>query len=546
MMDEKNNKKSSCLLTLIIILITYSVLIVFTQHHERLTADSTMYLDIAEKYLGGNFTDAVNGYWGPMYSWLLIPFLYFGTSKVFAINALNLIVGVFTIVGVWFLSFRFEISDKIRSAILISLLPILLFVSTVELFDFLLLCLLVYYLGIIFNNEYQRRTYDGILCGILGATAYFTKSYAFPFFIVHFISMNIAHFIRCSTKQEKRNVLRNAIAGIVLFSIISGAWITVISNKYNQFTISNMGKANFSGMAPGLPDKGLELGNPLFYEGFFPPSNKTAFSAWEDPSFALSKLTFWNPVESAAYLKHFIKNISKNVIECIRIFGSFSRLSYTIIIAYILLLIVQLFNKEILRGDMLYSFFTLLLFTGGYMPFHLELRYLWIDNILLLLMGGYVLNMLFQHAFFKNNYRKNILIVFFVLSFMLTPLKSFVQAGHYNINKEMHNLSLILQDKYNIQGNIASNREWECIAIHDSWHNTFRLAYHLNSKYYGQAKRDISDSELENEFKKYNLDYYFFWGEPYKTSQLLSKYREITDGEITGLKIYSLKDLIRP
>lgn len=539
-MNTMNDKKPFSLLFLFLIIIIYSASIFFTGYYEIHTVDSTMYLDIAEKYLRGNFTDAVNGYWGPMFSWLLIPFLYFGSSKIFAINALNLIVGVLSILGVWMLSFRFEISDIIRSAILISLLPIILFVSIVALHDFLLLCFLVYYLGITFNNEYQTRTHNGVLCGILGACAYFTKPYAFPFFIVHFIFMNIAHFIRCSTKPEKRNVLRNAIAGIVLFSIITGTWITIISNKYDHFTISNMGTANFSAMAPGLPDTGFELGNPMFYEGFFPPSNETAFSTWEDPSYIVSKLPFWSPVESTAYLKHFLHNVFKNIKECFRIFGAFSRLSYTIIIAYILLLAVQLFNRQILRGDMLYSFFTVLLFTGGYMPFHLELRYFWIVNILLLLMGGYVLTMLFQHAFFKKNIRKNLLIVIFVLSFSLSPLKSFVQEGHENMSKEMYALSLILKDNHNIEGNIASNREWECNAIHDSWHKTFRLAYHFNSKYYGQAKEDISDSELEDEFKKYNIDYYFFWSKNAHVPKFLLKYEEITGGITPGLKIFAL------
>jgi hypothetical protein len=541
-----SNTKSLSYLILIAVLLGYSAIILFSGHYEIYSADSTMYLDIAEKYLRGNFAAAVNAYWGPMFSWLLIPFLYFGASKVSAINALNLIAGLFTIFGVWLLSFRFEISDKIRSAILISLFPIILYISTIELHDFLLLCFLVYYLGIILDNVYPTRTYNGILCGILGAGAYFTKSYAFPFFISHFIFMNIFHFIRCATEQEKRNVLRNVIAGMVIFSVISGAWITVISIKYNRFTISNMGSANFSAMAPGLPDKGYELSNPMFHDGFFPPSNKTAFSAWEDPTYVVSKLSYWNPVESPLYLKHFLKNISKNVIECIRIFGSYSRLSFAIIIAYILLLLVQPFNKEKFRGDMLYSFFTLLLFTGGYMPFHLELRYLWIDNILLLLMGGYVLTMLFQHAFFKSNMRKNILIFFFAMSFMLTPIKSFVQAAHDNINREMYDLALIIKNKYKIQGNIASNREWESVPIHDSWHKTFRLAYHLNSRYYGQAKQDISDTDLENELKRHNIEYYFFWGEPHKKSHMLSKYRELTGGEIPGLRIYSLKYLTLP
>jgi hypothetical protein len=504
-----------------------------------------MYLDIADKYLRGDFTDAINAYWGPMFSWLLIPCLYLGASKVTAINVLNVIAGICTITGTWILSRRFEISEKIRGVILIALLPIVLYVSTIELHDFLLLSFLVFYLGIIFKNEYPKRIYNGLLCGLLGAFAYFTTSYAFPFFITHFIIMNIAHYLRCAVKQGKRNVLWNFIAGMVIFSIVSGTWIAAISIKYNRFTISNMGKANYAAMAPGLPDTGYELSNPLFYDGFFPPSNKTAYSAWEDPSYVVDKLSYWNPVRSVTYLKHFLKNISKNVIECIRIFGSYSRLSFAIILIYILLLLAHPFNKQMLRGDMLYSFITLLLYTGGYMPFHLELRYLWIDNILLLLMGGCILNMLFQNAFF-NSMRKNLLMLFFAMSFMLTPIKSIMQAGHDNLNREMYELSSIIKYKYNIQGNIASNREWAHEAIHDSWHKTFRLAYHLDSKYYGQAKEDMSDIELENEFKKYNIEYYFFWGEPQKKSQLFSKYRELTGGEIPDLRIYSLKDIKHP
>lgn len=63
---------------LIIVLLIYSALIIGSDQYMRFSADSTLYLDIAEKYLRGEFDDAVNGYWGPLLSWLLIPFLYLG------------------------------------------------------------------------------------------------------------------------------------------------------------------------------------------------------------------------------------------------------------------------------------------------------------------------------------------------------------------------------------------------------------------------------------------------------------------------------------
>lgn len=537
-----NDKRNLSFYILISVLIIYSALIVFTQRYERLSADSTIYLDLAKKYLSGDFADAVNGYWGPMLAWLFIPFLYFKATPVTAINALNLIFGLLTILGIWVLSLRFEMSEKIRGAVILSLLPIMLFFSLVELIDFLLVCFIVYYLGFIFNNEYHNKLSNGVFCGIAGALAYFSKSYAFPFFIVHFSIMNVLHFRRLSTRDERRKVLRNAVAGFAVFTIISAPWISAISIKYDHLTFSNTGKGNFAPIGPDDPKTGLERGVPIFHRGLFAPPNDKATSAWEDPSYIWKDVTSWSPLDSPAHFKYFIKNIIRNVVDTLDIYETCSRLALAIIVAYILLLISGPFNSQMLRGDRLYSFLTVLVFSGGYLPFHLEHRYLWTVNILLLLMGGHILNVIFQNDFFNKKLRSNALIAIFALSFMITPLKSYMQAGKNNINKEMYNLSANLKSRFNIHGNIASNREWEKIAIHDSWHKTFRISYWLNSKYYGQTEAVISDSDLEKELKKFGIDYYFIWGESQSIPAFLSNYKELTNNSYPDLKIYSLKE----
>ena len=99
-----------------------------------------------------------------------------------------------------------------------------------------------------------------------------------------------------------------------------------------------------------------------------------------------------------------------------------------------------------------------------------------------------------------------------------------------------------LSARYDIQGNIASNREQVLTSTHDSWHKTFRLAYWLESRYYGQAREKITDNDLESELKRHNIDYYFFWGDPVSAPQFLNQYKEITDGEMPGLKIYLMDE----
>ncbi len=540
-MKTLSSRNSFSVYILIIVLIFYSVLIVSTQNYERLSGDSTIYLDLAEKYLRGDFANAINGYWGPMLAWLFIPFLYFNFTPLFAINALNLIFGLSTILGVWFLSYRFEISEKIRGAIILSLLPLMLLFSLVELIDFILVCFIMYYLGIIFNNEYQNKISRGIVCGILGALAYFSKSYAFPFFLVHFLIMNLLHYIRSSAKPEKRNVLRNAIAGFVVFAVISALWIAAISMKYDHLTFSNQGKGNFAPIGPDDPQEGLVRGVIIFHEGLFPPTNDTATSAWEDPSYIWKDIKSWSPLDSSMHFKHFIKNILQNIFETLDIFESVSMLSIAIFIACALLLIAGP-SIQIFRGDRLYPFVTILIYVGGYLPFHMEYRYLWTVSILLLLMGGHVLTVMFQNVFFNKKILQNILIVIFALSFILTPMRHYARAGNNNIDKDMYNLSTLLKNKYQIQGNFASNREWEHIPTHNSWHKTFRLSYWLNSQYYGQTQAVVSDDALAREFEKHNIDYYFVWGESPSIPRILAQYKELTHGDFPDLKIYSLKE----
>ncbi len=531
----KKNVLSKSIVILLIVASTYSIFCLTKYQHVRFTADSMLYFSIAQKYLAGDFQNAINGYWGPLLAWLIIPFLHFGVSDVFTINILNAIFGIFTFSGIWILSERFEIGDKIKNILIICSLPIVSRFSVGQPMDFLLVTILLLYLCIIFNKEYPQKISSGVTSGILGSLAYLTKAYAFPFFIVHFFIMNIFHYFRSASKDNRKKVLINAAAGFLLFAIISGAWIVTITNKYGHFTFSTMRDTNFNAPGPESLGGGLEFGVPVFSEGFFEPPNKTAFVIWEDPSYLRG--TPWSAWQSTRHFKHFIRLTLKNISDGLKIFESFSTVSMVIIVAYILLYCARSKEEMYSKGGLLYPLFTIILFSGGYILFHFEERYVWLSNVLLLLMGGYLLTVLFQGDFFKSALRRNILIVFFVISFIFVPVKYVIQAGRGGIDTEMYLVSTDLK-KYGISGNIASNRER---FSHDAWHKTFRLAYWLKSRYYGQAKEGIDDEELESELEKFNIDYYFLWGEGSSTPQFLTRYQEITKNEIPGLRIYSLK-----
>ena len=531
---KKSVSKTNVLIFFAIISV-YSILCLTKHQHVRLTADSMLYFSIAKKYLIGDWHNAINGYWGPFLAWLIVPFLYFGFSDVFTINVLNLIFGILTITGTWILSFRFEISERMRSVLLVCLLPIMLKFSIVQPMDFLLVCILIFYLGVVFKDNYRERVRFGVFSGFLGSLAYFTKAYAFPFFIAHFFIMNMFHYFEKTVKEDRRKVLRNMIAGFIVFFMISGAWISIISDKYDHVTFSTMRDTNFNAPGPEVKGSGLEFGVPVFTEGFFEPPNKTAFVVWEDPSYLRGKP--WSAWQSPAHFKHFIKLTLKNVAEGLQIFEIFSTFSIAIIVIYILMISIMSLREMLSRRALLYPLFTLVLFSGGYILFHFEQRYVWLVNMLLLLMGGHLLAVFFEKDFFRSRLRKNILIMVFVISFIFTPVRFILQTGNGSIDQYMYDVGIDLKS-YGIRGNIASNREY---GSHDAWHKTFRLAYWLESRYYGQEAEGISNKELESELDKYNIDYYFLWGEGVSVPQFLARHQEVTNNEITGLKVYSLK-----
>ncbi|MBI5056279.1 MAG: hypothetical protein HZB61_06680 [Nitrospirae bacterium] len=517
-----------------------------------LTTNTIALISIAQKYIRGEFVDAVNGAYAPLSSWLLIPFLKLGVAPIVSVYVLNLIIGLFFLVGIRKFSCRFEMDESLRNITSFIAVPIALsYALRDHTPDLLVVCTLVYYLYLIFADEYPDSLYKGILCGLIGGIGYLSKAFIFPFFISHFMLFNVFQYLR--TKESRRNVLLNAILGIVFFSFISVPWIFAISNKYHTLSIGTSGEYNRRVIGPGVPDPpgaswyGFEgwrsyirMAHPVYDQGFFQPPNKTALSVWEDFTYLTSYLKPWSPFDSWVSLKHQIKLIVRNIYYTVGIFeGSYSVFSSAIIIGYVLLCI-QRNNAKIVADDKLYSLMTILLYSAGYILVHPDARYSWIINVLILLMGVHLLYLFFNSAF-SNNARKIVLIAFFIISFVVVPINSIRDP---NADTEYDVVVKKLAKFSSLTGNIASNEKFS---------ETLKLLFYSNMKmsYFGQARKNISDAELEHELRTYNINFYLVWlnADMKNIPAFLSKYKEITNNELLGrngsmpsFKIYSLKE----
>lgn len=513
---------------LALVLIIYLILGIFLIKYYRyqINPDGISYISIAQKYLNGDFGDAVNGYWGPLLAWLLAPFLCFSSDALLAGKILSLFTGIAAFIALRALSYRFEMSESTRTTILFSTIPVILSFAFSDLTpDLLLTCMLLFYLTVIFSANYADRINKGILCGVLGGVAYLSKSFAFPFFISHFLIMNVLHYFRSETKQAKKNVARNFLAGAVAFAVISGVWIGLISNKYGELTFGTSGKTTYRAAAVGGRQS---LG--VHWQGFLEPANATAISVWEDPSYL--KAPPQEPMNTGASIKTRLRIVAKHIRIIADIFMNFSSLSIAIGIAYVLLWLRR-FNKttiQTISSEVLYPTVTIALLAGGYSLVWVQARYLWVLCIMSMLMGGYVLGILFQNSFFTKT-RKTALLIIFFLSFVVPAsqgLKSYANRG-----KGIYGLSEVLKSRVTPARNIASNT---------SWAGSLFLSYHLDCKYYGAQKKNISKTELKRQLEKYGIDYYLVWGGAAGDFRFLSNYEEITGGRIPGLWIYSLKE----
>ena len=133
---------------------------------------------------------------------------------------------------------------------------------------------------------------------------------------------------------------------------------------------------------------------------------------------------------------------------------------------------------------------------------------------------------------FSSNYIYNSKVsVFFSASFTYLPIITTFTPASFNKHKSFYLLSQKLSNHIRPGHRIASNTEWR---------PTLYLAYHLDARYYSTAKANISEQDLEDELRKFNIHHYLVWGELVENHLSLSGYQQVDIDGIIEPKLYSL------
>ncbi|MGB3734984.1 MAG: hypothetical protein WA964_08520 [Ilumatobacter sp.] len=237
--------------------------------------DAVSYFSIAQSWADGRWSDALNAFWSPLLSWLLIPAALFDLPLVQASQVLSILIGSFTVWRLRIVLDRLDVSTPISGILTISAVPFLLHAVYGGFTpDLLMASLLLGYIGVLVDPDTARR---GVRAGGWAAVAFFAKAYALPFAIAHLICWLIVMLWR---RTPAVDVARSAAMSLSIIGVTVLAWTVPLSIAYGAPTLSTTAAYHVSVASPGSPGSGVS------WAGLLEPPNEFAVSAWEEPSLA--------------------------------------------------------------------------------------------------------------------------------------------------------------------------------------------------------------------------------------------------------------------
>ncbi len=478
-----------------------------------LDIDAISYIHVAERFAKGEYYYSINGYWSPLISWILVPFIKAGFDPVLSAKYINGLLGLLTLLNSCALIEKFHIHDALKRIIPFILAILFLSYSFYELCaDLLQLFIFIIYLNVLFSKNFIRNNNKIFFAGILGAISYYAKAYNFPFFILHF-AIVVFILVKKNYSGNIANLFLSKVAiGFVAFFLVTAPYVAVLTHKYGSVRINNAGKLNTSWfLERSISDSRKLVTAPPFSD---------ATSAWDEPTYSQEK--YYTPFTSVKHFSRQIKLFISNSIKLSELVNQISIFAMLILVGFLVYLFSKKQQAESAEWLLL---LTTLLYPSGYLLIFVEWRYIWLLPITLLIMSSILLSYVLEKNYLSKNFF--ILIAFiFSASFMLQPINEMQDLA--NNNKDVYEIATIFKQK-KIKGNFfLQYKSFEPYA------KAVVLCYLTDSKIYGPRLLDYNFKELIDAAGKYNINYYlYFYDYPFEREAFLeSPYAK------AGIKIY--------
>lgn len=440
----------------------------------RLNPDGVSYFKIAQNYASGEIKHAINGYWSPLLSWIITPAYWLGIDPLLFFRILNAILAILPVSALAYLLRTKAMRHKQRVAIfayLTSLGIVLSLWATAEITPDLLSAVVA--VATLFSIDHYIRKPSikvALVVSTLLALLYFAKSIGLYISVAAIVYLWY-RYLRMGT--SRRNPF--PITALTLcFVALSGIWVSVISLKYDKLTTSTAGPYTFSLIGPSHPT------HPQLVDGQLPARDRTASSAWDDPSYLT--LESWNPLAHKRYYANYILKNAFSVLE------TFLSLTPLLIAAGYLTWVYRKKNDHSL---------ILLIASAGvivcivYTLVFVESRYLWIVALPIMMVGGRVLSQLQRPSL------PLIAILMAILAYSTLSMVPIVQKAS--------NERMAFTETYRLSKNIAALLPKNARVASDTF--IFNVCYYANTQCAGIYK-PLQNKLAFSNMRKDGIDYY--------------------------------------
>ncbi len=506
--------------------------------------DTFEYITITEKIISGHWFDAINGYWGPLISWILVPFMLVIKDPIIAFKILQIILGALVVIT----THRLAQCAGLRGTMLrlFNMLIALMAASYALLYGtpdlLLLLLLLMYVLSLLTMPAHA------VWHGLAGGLMFLAKAYALPFFAVH-----ISLYYLLNSKNNRPQAFKKWLRSMAVLLVMVGCWATLLSIKYGKFTLSHSGTYNMALVGPTLLDPDWKM-HPAFFGGLFPPANATAISAWEDPS--QQPITHWNPLSSMNDMHHYVKVVKLNVLS---FYYSHIQRQTGAVLFFVLLLHVWYTRRNgfPFHKHMWMWLYTAAIYTSGYMLVFPTTRYLWPVSIIFVLL----LFVLCSHMLTKQKVFRSLAIAAMVLTVFLASkraLKELILLEDTDTNAsfviyfasqpsaviDSVYAPFIYFDSLNNSGTLKFLETKNVAGIRDdqSYQYASFLGLHNRFRYYGELTDSLLRKGYARQLEQYAIEYLFVTDTVTKPEIFIGYSPELVlHDQNTRLRIYALK-----
>lgn len=217
-----------------------------------LTPDVSAYSQVAEYYATFAFDKALNGYWSPLLSWLIVPAFWFNIEPIIWIRIINVTGAIILMTLLAIIAYKVKPRTTIEKIAIASILFCVAVTLSIWSFryatpDFLsgVVAVALILVGWWYIKRPSIRR--GIILGLFAGLLFFAKAAAITISVVVLIVI----LVRLHAKWRRiHRYWPSYVAAVAVFSILVAGWSTVTYIKYGVAAPLGVASINFELVGP--------------------------------------------------------------------------------------------------------------------------------------------------------------------------------------------------------------------------------------------------------------------------------------------------------